>query len=92
MGGRPGWEKIRKNKRERNVGGEVWIRIGENKVADDYPLMVERDGKENKKAFELFDNLVVSFINIGLKMADALTMANIVNPDCAKILKDRNWK
>ena len=60
-------------------------------MVDDYPLMVEKDGKENKKAFELFDNLVAAFINIGLNKADALTMANIVYPACAKTLKDRNW-
>jgi hypothetical protein len=60
-------------------------------MVGEYPLMVEKDGKDNKKAFELFDNLVVSFINIGLNKADALTMANIVYPGCAKILKDRNW-
>jgi hypothetical protein len=61
-------------------------------MVDDYPLMVEKDGKENKKAFELFDKLVDVFTKLGLDKADALTMANIIYPDCAKIIKDRNWK
>jgi hypothetical protein len=60
-------------------------------MVGDYPLMVEKDGKENKKAFELFDNIVAAFIKLGHNKADALTMANNYYPACAKALKDKNW-
>ncbi len=60
-------------------------------MVGDYPLMVERDGKDNEKAFELFDNIVAALIKLGLNKADALTMANTIYPVCAKTLKERNW-
>jgi hypothetical protein len=54
--------------------------------------MVEKDGKANKKAFELFDNIVAALLKLGLNKADVLTMANNIYPTCAKTLKEKNWK
>ena len=56
-----------------------------------YPIMVEKDGLENKKAFDLYYNIVGALKDIGLSEDDASAAAIFTYSPMAEILRKRDW-
>jgi len=58
---------------------------------DDYPLMVVRDARQSKRAFEFFDMLKDAFKQLGVADNDAYAMACLTYSSAAEPLKERHW-